>query len=85
MLCAGAAVVLCATMFLAASLQDWDRERALYRALARTCGAVAAACLGVAAARPAPLILCLALVVLLGIPWVRAVAYRLAHESGQES
>ena len=85
MLCAGAAVVLCATMFLAASLQDWDRERALYRPLARTCGAVAAACLGVAAARPAPLILCLALVVLLGLPWVRAVAYRLAHESDPES
>jgi hypothetical protein len=39
----------------------------------------------VAAARPAPLVLCLALVVLLGIPWARAVAYRLAHESDPES
>jgi low temperature requirement protein LtrA len=82
-LCAGAAVVLGGTMFLAASLQEWDRDRDLYRPLARTCGVVAAACLGVAAARPAPLILCLALVVLLAIPWARAVAYRLAHEAEQ--
>ncbi len=84
-LCASAAVVLGGTMFLAASLQEWDRDRDLYRPLARTGGVVAAACLGVAAARPAPLILCLALVVLLGIPWARAVAYRLAHESDPES
>ena len=69
---------------LAASLKDWDRDRGLYRPLARTCGAVAAACLGVAVARPAPLILCLA-GVLLGIPWVRVVAHRLASESDPES
>jgi low temperature requirement protein LtrA len=30
-LCAGAAVVLCATMLLAASLQAWGRNRGLYR------------------------------------------------------
>jgi low temperature requirement protein LtrA len=53
LLCAGAAVMLCATMFLAASLKDWDRDRGLYRPVARTCAAVAAACLGVAAARTA--------------------------------
>ena len=85
LLCAGAAVMLCATMFLAASLKDWDRDRGLYRPVALTCGAVAAACLGVAAARPAPLILCLALVVLLAIPWVLAVAHRLASEPDPES
>jgi low temperature requirement protein LtrA len=38
-LCAGAAVVLCATMLLAASLQAWDRDRGLYRPLARICAA----------------------------------------------
>jgi low temperature requirement protein LtrA len=78
-LSAGAATVLCATMLVAASLRDWRRERGLYRPLAWTCAAAAAACLGAGAARPAPLIFGLALVVLLSIPWVHAVAYRLAH------
>jgi low temperature requirement protein LtrA len=82
LLCAGAAVVLGATMLVAASLQDWRRDRGLYRPLAGTCAAVAAACLGVGAARPAPLFLSLALVVLLSIPWGFAVARRLA--SGTE-
>jgi low temperature requirement protein LtrA len=77
-LSAGAAVVLCATMLISASLQSWHRERGLYRPLARTCAAVALACLGVGAARPAPLVLALALVLLLGIPWGLAVAHRLA-------
>jgi low temperature requirement protein LtrA len=76
-LCAGAAVVLCATMLVAASLQVWDRDRGVYRPLARTCAAVAVACLAVGAARPAPLILGLALVLLLSVPWVIAVARRL--------
>jgi len=77
-LCAGTAVVLGATMLVAASLQAWDRDRGLYRPLSRTCAAVAVACLGVAAVRPAPLLLGLALVVLLSIPWGLAVARRLA-------
>ena len=80
-LSAGAAVVLCATMLLAATLQDWDRDRGLYRPLARTCAAVALACLGLGAARPAPLLLGLALVLLLGIPWGFAVMHRLAGEA----
>ena len=76
MLSAGAAVVLCTTMLLAASLPAWDRDRGLYRPLARTCAAVAVGCLAVGAARPAPLILDLTLVVLLSIPWVLAVVRR---------
>jgi low temperature requirement protein LtrA len=76
---AGAAVMLGATMLLAASLQAWHRERGLYRPLARTCAAAAVACLGSGGARPAPLILGLALVLLLGIPWGLAVAYCLAN------
>jgi low temperature requirement protein LtrA len=76
-LCAGAAVVLGATMLVAASLQAWQRDRRLYQPLARTCVGVAAACLAAGAARPAPLILGLALVLLLGIPWVLAVTRRL--------
>ena len=76
MLSAGAAVVLCTTMLLAASLPAWDRDRGLYRPLARTCAAVAVGCLAVGAARPALLILDLTLVVLLSIPWVLAVVRR---------
>jgi cobalamin synthase len=79
-LCAGAAVVLGATMLLAASLPAWHEKRGLYRPLARTCAAVAAACLGLGAARPAPLVLALGLVLLISIPWVLAVARRLADE-----
>ena len=82
-LCAGAAVVLCATMLVAASLQAWDSDRSLYQPLARTCAGVAVACLGLGALRPPPLILGLALVVLLAIPWGFAVAHRLA--SGDEA
>jgi hypothetical protein len=78
-LCAGAAVVLGATMLLAASLPTWDRDHGVYGPLARTCGAAALACLGLGAARPSPLILGLALVLLLSIPWVLAVARRLAN------
>jgi low temperature requirement protein LtrA len=81
-LCAGVAVMLCATMLIAASLQAWYRDRRLYRPLARTCAAVAVACLGVAAARPAPLALGPALVLLLAIPWGLAVTHRLASRAG---
>lgn len=79
-LCGGAAVVLCSTMLLASSLRVWPLNRGLYRPLARTCIAVAVVCVGVGAARPAPLVLGLALVILFGIPWGLAVAYRLSHE-----
>jgi len=81
-LCAGAAVVLAAAMLLATSLPGWDRDRGLYRPLARTCAAAAVACLGLGAARPAPLLLGLALVVLLTIPWGFAVARRFASPEG---
>jgi low temperature requirement protein LtrA len=82
LLCAGAAVVLAATMLVAASLQAWPADRGLYRPLARTCAAVAVACLAIGAARPAPLFLGLALVVLLSIPWILAVARRPAGRAG---
>src|SRR6516225_9133367 len=77
LLCGGAAVVLGATMLVAASLQAWDRDRSLYRPLAVTCAAVAVACLCLGAARPTPLLLAVALVLLLSIPWGLAVARRL--------
>ena len=82
-LCGGTAVVLVATTLLAASLQAWDRDRGLYRPLARTCAIVAVACLALGAARPAPLLLALGLVLLLSIPWGLVVARRLA--SGTDS
>jgi low temperature requirement protein LtrA len=80
-LCAGAAVVLCATMLVSASLQAWRSDRGLYQPLTGTCAAVALACLGLAAARPAPLFLALALVLLLSIPWALAVTRRLANRA----
>ncbi|HEV8274816.1 MAG TPA: low temperature requirement protein A [Streptosporangiaceae bacterium] len=80
-LCAGAAVVLCATMLVSASLQAWQSDRGLYQPLAVTCAAVALACLGLAAARPAPLLLGFALVLLLSIPWGLAVVRRLASRA----
>jgi len=81
LLCAGAAVVLAATMLIATSLQSWQQDPALYPRLARTCAAVAVACLGLGAIRPAPLVLGIALVLLLSIPWGLAVAYRLANSA----
>jgi low temperature requirement protein LtrA len=86
-LCAGAAIVLGATMLVSASLQAWPRDRGLYRPLARTCAAAAVACLALGVLRPAPLVLGLALILLLSIPWGLAVARRLASpaESATES
>lgn len=80
-LCGGVAVVLCTTMLIAASLRAWAGNRGLYRPLTRTCAVAAVLCLGAAAARPAPLIVGVALVVLLSIPWGLAVARRLASEA----
>jgi MFS-type transporter involved in bile tolerance (Atg22 family) len=77
-LSAGAAGVLGTTMLVAASLSAWEDERGLYRPLAGACGAAAVACLVLGAARPTPLVLGLALVLLLSIPWGLAVARRLA-------
>jgi len=81
-LCAGAAVVLGATMLVAGALQAWQRDPGLYRPLAGICAAVAVGCLGVGAGRPAPLLLGIAVVVLLSIPWIFAVAHRLAGNPG---
>ncbi|MFF6990788.1 hypothetical protein [Streptomyces sp. NPDC010273] len=75
----GAAVVLCATMAIATSLRVWSEEPGLYRPLARTCVAMAVLCVGSGALRPAPLVLGLVLVLLLGIPWGLAVANRVSH------
>ena len=82
LLCAGAAVVLCATMLIAVSLEAWTNERWLYQPLARACIVVAVLCVGVAALRPAPVIVGLALVVLLSVPWVLAVVLRLNGAAG---
>jgi low temperature requirement protein LtrA len=82
-LCAGTAVVLCVTMLVSASLEAWDSERDLYRPLARICAGATVACLALGALRPTPLVLVLALVLLLSIPWGFAVAHRVA--SGDEA
>ena len=74
LLCAGTAVVLVASMAIAATLEVWQTNRALYQPLAITCGVVAALCLALAAVRPKPLVLVIVLVVLLAVPWSLAVA-----------
>jgi low temperature requirement protein LtrA len=79
-LCGAAAVTLCATMLVAASLRAWRSERGLYRPLAGSCVAVAILCLGLGALHPAPVVLGLILVVLFTIPWVLAVTYRVRHQ-----
>jgi low temperature requirement protein LtrA len=81
MLGAGTAVVLGATMLIAASLEAWRTDDGFYRPLARTCALAAVLCLGVAAVRPAPVILSIALVMLLTVPWVLAVRLRLGGET----
>jgi low temperature requirement protein LtrA len=83
-LSAGAAVVLGTTMLVAATLPAWEDKRGLYRPLARTSVAVALACLGVGAVRPTPIVLGLALVLLLSIPWGFAVVRRLAGEADRD-
>ncbi|MET7482146.1 low temperature requirement protein A [Streptomyces sp. NPDC005538] len=77
----GAAVVLCATMVLAASLRVWDEDPGLYRPLARICAAMAVLCVGVGALRPAPLVLGLLLVLLFSVPWGFAVVHRVSVTS----
>ena len=69
-------------MLLAASLQAWDPATATCTGRsARTCAAAAVACLVLGAAWPAPLLLAIALVILLSIPWGFAVARRAASET----
>jgi low temperature requirement protein LtrA len=81
-LCSGAAVMLGATVLVSTSLESWDSDRSLYRPLAGMCVGLALGCLALGALRPAPLILGIVLVVVLGIPWCFAVARRMA--SGEE-
>jgi hypothetical protein len=72
-------------MVLAAGLQAWDRYRGAYRSLARICAGVAVTSLVSGAAPSAPLLLAVALVVLLSIPWRAAVACRPANGTDSPS
>ncbi|MCT9009166.1 low temperature requirement protein A [Streptomyces rhizosphaerihabitans] len=83
-LCGGAALVLGTTMVLATSLRVWREDRELYRPLAGTCAVAALMAVGLDAVRPAPLVLGLVLVVLLGIPWLLAMAGRPARDEPVE-
>lgn len=79
-LCGGVVIVLSTTMVIAASLQVGERDRRLFRPLSRISVAVSLVAVVLGAARPAPLLLALVLVLLLAIPWGFAVAHRLAQE-----
>jgi low temperature requirement protein LtrA len=78
-LCAGVATVLVTTALLTTTLRAWRDQPGLYRPLALTCVAAAVLCLVLGIARPAPLVLGLALVALFGVPWTYAVARRAAQ------
>jgi hypothetical protein len=76
MLCGSAAVLLVFTVVLLISLQDWHSAAALLHplALANLAAATVAVCIGLI--RPAPLVLCVLLVLTFGGPWTFAVLRR---------
>jgi low temperature requirement protein LtrA len=80
-LCGGTATVMVTTALLTRTLDAWREQPGLYRPLFLTSVAAAVACLALGTVRPAPLLLGLALVVLLGIPWVFAVVRRATHDA----
>ena len=79
-LCTGAAVVLASTALLITCLHPWGHRPGRDRPLFLTCIGASVGCLGIGIARPTPLVLVLAVVVLFGIPWAFAVAYRVTHD-----
>jgi Na+/melibiose symporter-like transporter len=78
MLCGSAAVLLVFTVVLVISLQDWHSASALLHplALANVAAAAVAVCIGLI--RPAPLVLCVLLLLTFGGPWTFAVLRRAA-------
>ena len=78
-LCTGTAIVLAAIALLTTTLDAWPQRPGLYQPLSLLCAAASVLCLGLALARPAPLVLGLTLVALFGIPWMFAVAHRVTH------
>jgi low temperature requirement protein LtrA len=79
-LCTSAAVALASTALLTTCLHAWGDQPGRDRPLLLTMIAASVGCLGVGIARPAPLVLVLAVDVLFGIPWAFAVAYRVTHD-----
>ena len=80
-LCLSAATVLAVTALLTTSLRNWRDDPALYRPLSLTCVAASILCLGLGIARPAPLSLAVALVVLFSVAWLFAVAHKVIHQN----
>jgi Na+/melibiose symporter-like transporter len=78
-LCTSAAVVLASTALLTTCLHAWGDRPGRHRPLFLTCIAASVGCLGIGIARPAPLVLVLAVDLLFGVPWAFAVAYRVTH------
>lgn len=76
MLCGSAAVVLVFTVVLMLSLQDWQSAAPLMRPLAVANIVAAAVAIGIGLVRPAPLVLCILLVLTFGGPWTFAVLRR---------
>jgi low temperature requirement protein LtrA len=81
-LCASAAIVLASTALIMTTLAAWHDRPRLNRTVARICVAVSVACLVLGSARPAPIVLTLALIALYSLPWSYAVAHVVSHDSG---
>ncbi|WP_330255973.1 nuclear transport factor 2 family protein [Nocardia sp. NBC_00565] len=69
--------MLCTTMVIAASEHVAHREHTFHRRVTRTWAVLTIACAALGVARPAPLVLGLILVAILGVPWGLAVAHRI--------
>ena len=82
MLCGSAAVLLVFTTVLMISLQDWHSAAPLLHplAFANLAAGAAAVCIGLI--RPAPLVLCVLLVLTFGAPWTFAVLRRAGLDVG---
>ena len=84
-LCASTAAILLTIAVLTTSLDAWRQQPGLYRPLLLICVAASALCLGMGVLRPAPLVLGLALVALLSIPWTFAVIHRVIYDHSSTS
>jgi low temperature requirement protein LtrA len=82
MLCGSAAVLLVFTVVLMISLQDWQSAAELAHPVALANLAAAAVAVCIALIRPAPLVLCVALVLTLSGPWTFAVRRRAVLDLG---
>jgi low temperature requirement protein LtrA len=84
-MCGGAAALLLFTIALMASLDDWANSSRLLRSIAVANATAAVLAVGLALARPAPLLLVIGLVLVFAGPWTFAVVRRAILTPGEGS